>query len=171
MRSPRNFRKNLQIPKNIFFGKYYVTGQTFLSSKGQIFLSSFSLTFFHFDPPFFFLFFSNFLSAHLIIGSTFMRLAECNLEIKRLLFSPFISAYFGFKGTNRKEQVNRKNPVFTLVYTKFSQRSKHSWEGWVYGLLVHLELLVHLSYKAFLGINCPASKRRIPLPAAAPIPR
>lgn len=75
-----------------------VTGQTFLASKGQIFLSSSHPIFSHFDPPFFHLFFSNFLSAHLIIGSTFMRLAECNLEIKRVLFSPFISGYFDFQG-------------------------------------------------------------------------
>ena len=33
--------KKSQIPKNIFLGNYYVTGQTFLASKGQIFLSSF----------------------------------------------------------------------------------------------------------------------------------
>lgn len=80
------------------FERLCVTGQTFLSSKGQIFLSSSHPIFPRFDPPSFFLFFSNFLSVSLIIWSTFMRLAECNLEIKRLLFSPFISGYFSFKG-------------------------------------------------------------------------
>ena len=79
------------------------------------------------------------------------------MEIKRVLFSPFISAYFGFKGTNRKEQVNSEKTGKTQ-YLRWFTRSFLSaqnilGEGWVYGLRVHLELLVHLSYKAFLGIK------------------
>ena len=118
MRSPRNFRKNLQTPKNIFFGKYYVTGQTFLASKGQFLFFSHSLNFSQFDPPSFFLFFSNFLSAPLIIGSSLMRIAECNLEIKRVLFSPFFSTYFDFKGgltgKNRLTKIKCERNGFTL---------------------------------------------------------
>ena len=121
------FPKNLQIPKNIFFGKYYVTGQTFLASTGQIFLSSFHPIFSLFDPPFFFLFFSNFLSVSLIIGSTFMRLAECNLEIKRVLFSLVLLALNRIKMKEMERDGHRKTQIkwgFTLDFTKFSQRSR-----------------------------------------------
>ena len=103
------FPKKLQIPKNIFFGKYYVTGQTFLSSKGQIFLSSSYPIFSHFDPTFFHLFFSKYLSVSLIIGSTFMRLAECNLEIKRVLFSLVLPALNRIKMKGMERDRHRKN--------------------------------------------------------------
>ena len=75
-----------------------VTGQTFLSSMGQIFLSSSIPFFLPIDPPFSISFSPNISPVFSFTGQPFMRLTECNLEIKRLLFSPFISGYFDFEG-------------------------------------------------------------------------
>ena len=74
-----------------------VTGQTFLASKGQIFLSSFHPIFSHFDPPFSISFSPNISPVFSFTGQPFMRLTECNLEIKRLLFSLFFSRTFRLK--------------------------------------------------------------------------
>ncbi len=90
--------KILAQPKNIVPKKYYVTGQTFLASKGQFLFFSNSLKFSPFDPPFSSSFSPNLSPVFSFTGQPFMRLTECNLEIKRLLFSPFISGYFSFKG-------------------------------------------------------------------------
>ena len=101
-----------------------------------------------------------------------MRLAECNLEIKRLLFSPFFRLISTSKGVNRKKQVNNdkgrkkwndadvsvafsalKCPFYAVLLRFASalakvnvhqeKKDKEGKKRISYGFPVHLELPVH----------------------------
>ena len=116
------------------------------------------------------LFLSNFISVYLIIGSSFMRLTECNLEIKRVLFLSFFLALSDWKRTNRKERVNKdkewkkwndaeisvafsaQKPPFYAVLLRFvsalaklmcNRKKMKKKKRISYGFPVHLELPVH----------------------------
>ena len=107
MRFPRNCRKNLQIPKNIFFGKYYVTGQTFLASKGQIFLSSFFSFFLVLTRPrsSSFLQFSLRTPHHRV--NFYENLRSAIWKLRGSFFLPLFRVISTFKGIKRKEWVNK----------------------------------------------------------------
>ena len=79
----------------------------FLASKGQIFLSSYIQLFPRFDPPFSISFSPNISPVFSFTGQPFMRLTECNLEIKRSFFLSLFRVISTFKGIKRKEWVNK----------------------------------------------------------------
>ena len=133
MRSPRNFRKNLQIPKNIFFGKYYVLRQTLLFSKGQFLLFSLFFSFFpnishltlHFLPLF--LQFSLRISHHRVKSNENLRSAIWKL--RGSFFLPLVQPISASKRTNRKKQGNkdkgRKKWNDADVSAAFSAQNPH----------------------------------------------